>query len=238
MINSTKKVELQSLVGKLSYVTKCVRSSRVFLNRMLALLRSIKDSRYSLKLTVASKKDIRWWRLFVIQYNGVSFIPSPIWCEPDVTFSTDSCLTGCGGICGREYFHVSFPEWIIVQGLPIHKLELLAVLIGVRIWGRYCNSLKLQIYCDNDASVQVINSSKTRDSFMATCLRELWFEVSKYDFELRAVHLPGVENRIADCLSRWDVHPKYMQMFSQFIAEEEYNEVIILPEMFEFSKDL
>ena len=35
-------------------------------------------------------------------YNGVSFIPSSFWTEPDVTFATDSCLVGCGGICMDE----------------------------------------------------------------------------------------------------------------------------------------
>ena len=31
----TNKVDLQSLIGKLQFVTKCVRQSRVFLNRLL-----------------------------------------------------------------------------------------------------------------------------------------------------------------------------------------------------------
>ena len=36
---SCSKRELQSLLGKLLYISKCVRASRVFLNRMLDLLR-------------------------------------------------------------------------------------------------------------------------------------------------------------------------------------------------------
>ena len=38
---SAGRVELQSLLGKLHWVTKCVQQSRVFLNRMLGTLRSI-----------------------------------------------------------------------------------------------------------------------------------------------------------------------------------------------------
>ena len=34
------------------------------------------------------------------------------------------------------------------------------------------------VYCDNEAAVQVINSSKTKDSFLRSCLREFWLEVS------------------------------------------------------------
>lgn len=40
---SATKSELQSLVGKLSFVTKCVRQSRLFLSRILALLRQLKQ---------------------------------------------------------------------------------------------------------------------------------------------------------------------------------------------------
>ena len=172
-------------------------------------------------------------------FNGVSYIPPLIWAEPDVTFSTDSCLTGCGGICGYEYFHASF-QGLESQGLPIHKLEMLAVLVGVRLWGRHCEGQKIRIYCDNQAVVQVINSSKTKDLFMGTCLRELWFEVSKFRFQLRAIHLPGEENRIADWLSRWDRGDSYQNSFYSFISEEpdKYVNLSAPLELFEFADDL
>ena len=236
---STKKVELQSLIGKLQFITKCVRQSRIFMNRLLETLRAM-TKKNRIKLSPSFQKDLRWWSLFMQKFNGVSFIPPIVWAEPDVTFSTDSCLRGCGGICGLEYFHSPFPSYIADQQLPIHKLEMLAVLIGVRIWGKSLQGLRLQIYCDNAAAVDVINSSKTRDPFLATCLRELWLEVSTYCFELRAVHLPGEENRVADWLSRWSVHRRYQDQFYQFISGDldRYIDIPITSEMFGFSKDL
>ena len=160
--------------------------------------------------------------------------------EPDVTFATDSCLKGCGGIYFKQYFHVPFPQNIMDQQLPIHKLEMLAVLLAVRIWGRYCRGMKIQIYCDNESCVQVLNSSRTKDPFLATCLRELWLEVATFGFELRAVHLPGEENRVPDWLSRWEIHPTYQELFRGFMGDEidQYEEILILPEMFQFSGDL
>ena len=237
-MSSASKNELQSLIGKLCFITKCVRQSRVFLNRLLDTLRCTKD-RGRVVLSVSFKKDIAWWIEFMCQFNGVSFIPSAVWMEPDFAFSTDSYMKGCGGICMDEYFHAPFPE-AAIEDLKIHHLELLTVLIAVRIWGHRCEGAKIQIYCDNDAAVQVINSSKTKDPFMASCIRELWLEVSIYKFELRAIHLPGVENRLADWLSRWDIHPKYPQMFNEFITNEPhtYNEVPISPTQFKFSRDL
>ena len=75
--------------------------------------------RESIKLSERFKKDLHWWSMFVEQYNGVSFIPAIAWGEPDVTFATDSCLIGCGGMYGKGYFHVAFPKFILDQPLRI-----------------------------------------------------------------------------------------------------------------------
>ena len=235
----TTKVELQSLIGKLQFVTKCVLQSRVFMNRLLETLRAMSSSK-SVRLSGSFKKDLRWWEMFIEKYNGVSYIPSFVWAEPDVTFATDSCLVGCGGISAGQYFHSNFPDEIASQQLPIHRLEMLAVLVAVRLWGVYCEGMKVQIYCDNESVVKVINSSKTKDAFLATCLRELWLEVATYGFQLRAVHLPGEENRVADWLSRWECGQGYRELFYGFIAEDSnnYTEIVIEPELFRFSGEL
>ena len=237
-VRSTK-VELQSLIGKLQYITKCVLQSRVFLNRLLDTLR-LMNGKKSIRLSASFQKDLKWWSMFVEKYNGVSFIPSSIWTEPDVTFATDSCLVGCGGLNSGEYFHSGFPEVIEKQQLPIHCLEMLTVLVAVRIWGCHLTSLRVQIYCDNEPAVKVINSGKTKDVFMGSCIRELWLEVAKYGFQLRAVHLPGEENRVPDWLSRWDCGQNYRDLFNEFISGEpdKYSEVMITPDLFEFSGEL
>ena len=110
------------------------------------MMRSFPSEKTKISLSESFKKDVRWWLLFMEEFNGVSYIPPLVWHEPDVVFSTDSCMTGCGGICGQEYFHVSYPNDIIQRELPIHALEMLAVLVAVRCWGKYCG--KIQIYCD------------------------------------------------------------------------------------------
>ena len=110
------KVQLQSLIGSLRFVSKCAMQSRTFMNRLLETLRSMADKK-SIQLSRSFKKDIIWWDMFVIEYNGVSFIPAAYWEEPDVTFATDSSLTGCGGCFSKEYFHTTFPQSIREQGL-------------------------------------------------------------------------------------------------------------------------
>ena len=86
----------------------------------------------------------------------------------------------------------------------------------------------------------MINSSKTRDAYLGACLRELWLEVARYGFQLRAIHLSGEENRVPDWLSRWDLHNEYKERFYNFMGEnvEQYVEIKISPELFELSGNL
>ena len=68
------KVELQSVIGKLQFITKCVRQSRVFLNRILQTLKAMTaNSNKRFRLMDSFKKDIKWWSMFVEEYNGSIF---------------------------------------------------------------------------------------------------------------------------------------------------------------------
>ena len=172
------------------------------------------------------------------QFNGVSLIPPETWDEPDVVFSTDSSLSSCGGVCGREYFHKTYPKNILDEDLPIHKLEMLAVLVAIGFWAKQCVGGKIQIFCDDEAVVQVLNSGKNRDNFLGSCLRDIWLSVSMAGFELRAVHLPGVDNRVADWLSRWDIHPKYQNNFYEYVGQDLFTELKVTPNMLKFSENI
>ena len=127
---SATKAELQSLVGKLSFISKCVRQSRLFLSRILALLRTLQHKSHHTRLTSEFRRDIAWWLRFMRRYNGVSVISFLVWTAPDAVFATDACLSGCGGLSQSQYFHVQFPPEVLVHFSDIHLLEALAILVG------------------------------------------------------------------------------------------------------------
>ena len=56
---SATKTELQSLIGKLAFVSKCVRPGRLFLTRILDTLRSLRSNHHWVKLSAEFRKDIR-----------------------------------------------------------------------------------------------------------------------------------------------------------------------------------
>ena len=226
------KTELQSFIGVLCFVVKCVWQSRVFVNRMLCLLRSFTGSQRSITLSADFKKDVLWWVRFMDTFNGVSFIPDSKWYAPDLIFATDSTLTGCGGLTDTKFFHARFPDHILQLVLDINALEILGVLVAVRLWGAEYAGRRILVYCDNMQAVHAINSGKTRSEFMGKCVRQLWLEIARFHFHLRAVHLPGVENRLADSLSRWDLSPIYQESFWDQTRGRVFTECLISDDLF------
>lgn len=145
---SATKRELQSLIGKLAFVCKCVHPGRLFLCRILDTLHSLRRNHHRIKLSAEFRKDIRCWIRFISVYNGVSLVPTQTWSALDSIFSTDACLTGCGGMTADEYFHASFPSEVLSCFSAIHLLEALAIIVALQLWGHW-RGQRIIVYCDN-----------------------------------------------------------------------------------------
>jgi len=112
--------------------------------------------------------------------------------------------------------------------LHINCLELLSIIACLKMWALYFRGKRIRIMCDNKTSVTVINTGKSRNSFLQNCLRELCLIAAIHEFEVRAVHLAGPENRIADFLTRWHLSNEFKDKFydsvgcnlQEYIAED------------------
>lgn len=234
---SATKVQLQSLIGSLQFIGKCVAPGRVFIGRMLETLRKLKCQYHKFKLKCEFKKDLLWWQRFLCKYNGISIIPEQLWCKPDKVLSTDACLEGCGGVCENEYFHVMYPEEIKRQKLSINALEMLTVTVALKLWSKNLHGKRLLIYCDNLMCVNAINTGKVKDSFLLLNLREQRFLCAVHEYELKAVHLPGCENRLPDSLSRWSLSDKYKNIFYDLTKNMNMKEVFVDKNVFKLNNN-
>jgi len=228
--------QLQSLVGHLMFVSKCVRQSLIFVSRIL--LRRLKAPHHHLRLTSEFKKDLHWWLRFLPLYNGVSLIPTSPWTSPDAVFSMDACLSGCGGISSTAFFHSPFSDSVLQRCSAIHHLELLVIMVAVRLWGHLWSGQHIQVFCDNEAVVTVLISGRTKDPVLAQCLREIWFSTAQAHFELRAVHLTSKDNRVADYLSRWHLSATYRDYLINNHLLEELKAEHLSPDVFDFVANL
>jgi hypothetical protein len=227
--------DLQSIIGKLNFVAACVRQGRVFIARIINHMKSLPGIGKH-PIPGAVRKDLLWWSIFLPGYNGVSMMAIEEWSRVDEVFASDACLTGCGAWCvEREYFHAEFPGEIKELDLHINGLEMLTIIVACKLWGRKWQGKRIVIQCDNSASVTVMNTGRTKDEFLQSCLRELAFIAARHEFEIRGVHIPGVLNRVPDVLSRWKQDGGSECQLDQLVGPEYKVQMYVYPGLFRFS---
>ena len=77
---------------------------------------------------------------------------------------------------------------------------MLNVVVALKIWSQLWENQKVMICCDNQAVVEVLKTGKTKDSFLATCARNVWFITAIVNIEIVVIHVPGKDNPTADLL--------------------------------------
>ena len=91
------KRQYHSLLGKLLYIQKCVKPSRIFVNRILSVFRS-----HSTGKRIRLTGELDWFITFLPHFDGVTYISrKPI--DDDKSLHLDACLTDMGAmICSSQ----------------------------------------------------------------------------------------------------------------------------------------
>ena len=69
---TASKRELQSLIGHLSHAAMVVLPGRMFLRRMIDLMKTAKHPHHHIRLTAGFRSDLHWWASFLPWWNGPS----------------------------------------------------------------------------------------------------------------------------------------------------------------------
>ena len=198
--STASRREVESIIGKLQFASKCVRIGRIFISRLINWLRGLeRTSRH--RIPLEAHKDLTWWRRFLPQYNGISMIWLLNHPEPDTLIATDACPEGYGGVYGNQYFRGRFPQHM--KTLNIAILELKAVLVAIKLWGASLAGKYFWINVDNQAVATILNTGASREIMLQDTLREIALIAAQHQFVIRAKHIAGVDNRVPDWLSRW-----------------------------------
>ena len=118
--NTCTKKELQSLLGSLLYVAKCIKYARVFLNRMLNLLRENYNTK-EIMIDEDFRKVLKWFNTFLPIFNGVTFFQY----TTSKTVHLDACPTGLGAIYDSQVYAMTLPP--IWKDKNIAQLEMILV---------------------------------------------------------------------------------------------------------------
>ena len=64
------KCEPLSLIGHLSHACQVIKPGRPFLRRLIELSTKVRKLQYHLRLNVATRSDLGWWKFFFNTWNG------------------------------------------------------------------------------------------------------------------------------------------------------------------------
>ena len=211
--HSISKKSLQSILGKLLHVAKCVRPARLFIARLLEALRACRGA--FINVNADMRADFRWFQEFCSQWNGVAYIAGP---APVRHIYVDACLSGIGGSDGhRAYAGQVAP---IEDGAKnITELEAINVIVALHTFlTKQDEGKHVRVHCDNMAAVQVLQTGKGKNRVLLDCARAAWMVQAVLNVQISYVHVPGVQNDIADALSRSHLSPKHHSNVKNILA--------------------
>ena len=73
---SCTRQDLQSLLGHLLHAAMVARQGRTFLCQLFPLLQLDRANHHRIRLNAGARADLLWWKVFLQDWNGSSFLPA------------------------------------------------------------------------------------------------------------------------------------------------------------------
>ena len=198
--------EFQQLAGWINWSFNVFPLLKPALSNVYAKISGKSESHAKIFVSKAVVRDLEWFVAHVQRSDGVYLFGDVEWGthQADITSFSDACMSGLGFffVHSGEGFQCHVPDSPPKD--TIFFFEALAVTSVVDAVTRLPSiPARLLIYSDNSNTVDIFHSLRSLPPYNDL----LKFTVSlliKFDISLRVVHVPGVDNGIADALSRFD----------------------------------
>ena len=149
------------------------------------------------------------WYELLTHWNGVSlFREDSSTAAADLALYTDASGTrGYGGYFQGQWFRgdwdPSMLQAIKAEGKDSMAFkELYPIIIAAILWGKKWSRKKLLFNCDNQSTVHILNSGRSKIPVIMKLMRRLVITAAQNNFSFCALFLPSSQNSIADALSR------------------------------------
>ena len=192
--------KLAKLIGKLQATRMAVLMGPFYMrNLQKCLIQATHLGGWDQKLclTTTGKQDLAWWIKNLKSQNGQIFSVNH---QSTVRLSTDASMTGWGAHCNGQ---TAQGKWNLLQQTEhINVLEITAALMGLRSLIKQEN-IQVILETDNTPTIAyLIKMGGTKNSKMTSISKKIWEWCISHKITLMPVHIPGIENVIADKQSR------------------------------------
>ena len=213
------KHQLQRLCRILSHCAKVVKGARTFSRRVIDLLKGLSEGNPRVSLTYEFCQDLEWWSRFASTFNGISYCIEYNYGQGPEMF-TDASFSGYGFVSGSDWLAGHFcsehypacvtvlngnhHHWenVYVKDHNINVLELLPVYLGLQRSAPKWVGLHIVCRTDNTQVMYCLNKGVSTNKEAMALLREIFWLCVSHDIHLTSRHISGMDNTVADWLSR------------------------------------
>lgn len=177
-------------------------------------------SRHSLEFPVRVSPEVhqhlRWWTSLTNLSCGLPLFRAPEQC----VITTDASSLGWGGVLDRVrglHRRTVQGQWTLSQQeWHINVKELMAVFLTLQRFQDTISNCQVLVRSDNTTACAYINKGGgTRSQTLCQLAIQMWDWCVSHGVDLRAVHVPGTLNVLADSLSRRQVDQREWSLHGQ-----------------------
>ena len=211
--NKMKVKDFESIIGLMAFCARAIPSGRAFLRRFYDVLSCMKvrKSYYYIRISKEVKADALVWQEILESFNGECYLPDRIWISSETlelfTDSAGSASLGCGAYLSGHWAQFRWPaHWEKENFMKdISFLELVPIILAFHIWTPRFINKKILLRIDNQALVAIVNNRTSKSKYIMQLVRPLVLLCMRSNIQVRAKHISGVQNELADCLSRFQM---------------------------------
>ena len=138
--------------------------------------------------------------------------PNHVWTDASGNFGCGAFVPSSQEWCQLQWPNSYPPEWVHLKDESIALKELLPIVLACAVWGSDWENQTVSVHCDNLGVVSLVNSGYSRVPQIMHLLRCLFFIRAHFHLDVWAIHVPGVQNSLADALSRNNLHIFLLQV--------------------------
>jgi hypothetical protein len=206
---ATRK-ELERITGLLAHVSRVLPPGRTYTQKFYNAMRKLNNPRHHIRISSELREDLDFLLRFCAQWSGTALISRPF--ASHITAASDASSTiGAGG------FTSPAGDWYFLHWQEHHNLridtederdasitfkELYALIILAAIAAPTATGHTLTILCDNTGAVSRAHNRFSRVPEILELVRLLIDIELRHDLAISAQHIPGINNTVADDISR------------------------------------
>ena len=183
------KNKMQSIIGRVMHVSKCIIPSRIFSSRLLQALRD--EDKGRIYITNQVKMDMLWFLHFANIWNGTSFMNMQYFTRTIYTITQD------GVLIATDLSAIYIIQTLIAGKESQWKLEVLNIASAMDVFQQDIKTEgKIKIVTTNNKAATAFNTGNTRDNIIDSITRDKWFEHSLNNRDYRVDHYTEVPPQI------------------------------------------